>query len=70
MATKTIAELTKVLERGESKPIFGICLGHQLLSLASGAKTMKMPFGNRGHNQPCVDLTNGVRKIFLSNISI
>jgi carbamoyl-phosphate synthase small subunit len=34
------------------KPIFGICLGHQLLSLACGAKTFKMKFGHRGANQP------------------
>ena len=34
-------------------PIFGICLGHQLLSLALGTPTYKMAFGNRGHNQPC-----------------
>jgi len=40
-------------------PIFGICLGHQLLSLAAGAKTEKMKFGNRGHNIPCTDLISG-----------
>ncbi|MDD4509171.1 MAG: carbamoyl phosphate synthase small subunit [Eubacteriaceae bacterium] len=38
------------------KPIFGICLGHQLLALALGAKTKKMPFGHRGLNQPVKDL--------------
>ena len=37
-------------------PIFGICLGHQLLSLASGAKTMKMKFGHHGANHPVQDL--------------
>jgi carbamoyl-phosphate synthase/aspartate carbamoyltransferase len=37
-------------------PIFGICLGNQLLALAAGAKTYKMKYGNRGMNQPCVDL--------------
>lgn len=35
------------------KPIFGICLGHQLMGLAAGFKTYKLAFGNRGHNQPC-----------------
>lgn len=38
------------------KPIFGICLGHQLIALAGGAKTEKMPFGHRGLNQPVKDL--------------
>lgn len=38
------------------KPVFGICLGHQLLSLACGAKTFKMKFGHRGANQPVLDL--------------
>jgi len=38
------------------KPIFGICLGNQLLALACGARTYKMTYGNRGMNQPCVDL--------------
>ena len=36
----------------DERPLFGICLGHQLLSLATGATTYKMKFGNRGHNQP------------------
>ncbi len=40
----------------EEKPIFGICLGHQLLALASGAKTYKLKFGHRGSNQPVKDL--------------
>ena len=39
-------------------PIFGICLGHQLLGLASGAKTMKMKFGHHGANHPVKDLEN------------
>ena len=37
-------------------PVFGICLGHQLLGLASGAKTVKMKFGHHGANHPVVDL--------------
>jgi carbamoyl-phosphate synthase small subunit len=40
----------------DKKPVFGICLGHQLLSLACGAKTFKMKFGHRGANQPVHDL--------------
>ena len=40
-------------------PIFGICLGHQLLSLAAGARTMKMKFGHHGANHPVVDINTG-----------
>jgi carbamoyl-phosphate synthase small subunit len=42
-----------------SKPIFGICLGHQLLSLAAGAKTIKLKYGNRAQNIPALDLMTG-----------
>ncbi len=42
-------------------PIFGICLGHQLLGLAAGGKTYKLPFGHRGGNHPVLDLrTNAI----------
>merc|ERR1719160_2438986 len=47
---------TQMMERNSSTPIFGICLGNQVLALAAGAKTYKMKFGNRGMNQPVVDL--------------
>jgi carbamoyl-phosphate synthase small subunit len=40
-------------------PILGICLGHQILALAAGARTYKMKFGHRAHNQPCVDARSG-----------
>lgn len=49
---ETISNVKKALKIG--KPIFGICLGNQILALASGAKTYKLPFGHRGHNQPCI----------------
>jgi carbamoyl-phosphate synthase small subunit len=40
-------------------PVFGICLGHQLLALASGAKTLKMKFGHHGANHPVQELSTG-----------
>ena len=48
-------------------PVFGICLGHQLLSLASGAQTMKMKFGHHGANHPVQDLDSGVVMITSQN---
>jgi carbamoyl-phosphate synthase/aspartate carbamoyltransferase len=55
----TISRLKVVLEDPNPKPIFGICLGHQLLALAAGASTSKMKYGNRGHNIPCTDRSSG-----------
>lgn len=49
------------------KPIFGICLGHQLLSLASGAKTFKLKFGHRGANQPVLHCPTGRVEITSQN---
>jgi carbamoyl-phosphate synthase small subunit len=53
-AIKAISDL---LETGI--PIFGICLGHQLLALASGAQTLKMKFGHHGANHPVLDIASG-----------
>ena len=49
------------------KPVFGICLGHQLLSLACGAKTFKLKFGHRGSNQPVLNIDNGKVEITSQN---
>lgn len=50
MCEKTVENIKKVL--GKDKPIFGICLGNQLLAMATGAKTYKLKYGHRSHNQP------------------
>ncbi|KAK5879721.1 hypothetical protein CesoFtcFv8_022814 [Champsocephalus esox] len=55
----TIANMRKVVCVDRPKPVFGICLGHQLLSLVIGSKTFKMKYGNRGHNQPCIHKGTG-----------
>ncbi len=59
-AIRTILDTTRI-------PVFGICLGHQLMGLASGAKTMKMKFGHHGANHPVKDLDTGVVAITSQN---
>ncbi|MGN6135150.1 MAG: glutamine-hydrolyzing carbamoyl-phosphate synthase small subunit [Aureliella sp.] len=61
-AIDTIRELLD-----EKRPVFGICLGHQLLSLACGAKTFKLKFGHRGSNQPVLNLDTGRVEITSQN---
>ena len=51
------------------RPIFGICLGHQIISLAYGAKTYKLKFGHRGGNHPVRDLETGRIEITSQNHS-
>ncbi|MDF2939543.1 MAG: carbamoyl-phosphate synthase small subunit [Gammaproteobacteria bacterium] len=60
---ETISVLRKALEL--KKPIFGICLGSQLMGLAIGAKTYKLRFGHRSQNQPC--LQEGTDRCFLTS---
>jgi carbamoyl-phosphate synthase small subunit len=55
--TYAIDAIGRILET--DTPVFGICLGHQLLALASGARTMKMKFGHHGANHPVQDLDSG-----------
>ncbi len=49
------------------RPMFGICLGHQLLGIAAGGKTFKLKFGHRGSNQPVMNLENGRVEITSQN---
>jgi carbamoyl-phosphate synthase small subunit len=60
---ETIAVLEKAILR--NKPIFGICLGAQILALSIGAKTYKLPYGHRGQNQPCQ--TPGSKRCYLTS---
>ncbi|KAI2618826.1 carbamoyl-phosphate synth [Hypoxylon sp. NC1633] len=53
-----IEQIGKAMKANRT-PVFGICLGHQLLAQAAGAKTAKMKFGNRGHNIPCTSMVTG-----------
>jgi carbamoylphosphate synthase large subunit/anthranilate/para-aminobenzoate synthase component II len=59
MCSETVESIKYALELLPPRPIFGICLGSQLLALAAGASTYKLKYGNRGMNQPCVDLRTG-----------
>ena len=63
--TYAIEAIQQILET--DIPVFGICLGHQLLALASGAKTVKMPHGRHGGNHPVQDLDSGVVMITSQN---
>ncbi len=56
--TETVRHIQLAMAENRT-PIFGICLGHQLLARAAGASTLKMKFGNRGHNIPCTNMLTG-----------
>lgn len=64
---ETVATLRELVRGETAIPTFGICLGHQLLALAAGAKTYKLPFGHRGANQPVLDRLLGRVEITSQN---
>ncbi|MCP4296827.1 MAG: glutamine-hydrolyzing carbamoyl-phosphate synthase small subunit [Proteobacteria bacterium] len=60
---ETISNIKKWLTK--DKPIFGICLGHQVLALAAGAQSYKLKFGHRSQNQPCILV--GTKRCFITS---
>ncbi len=63
----TVRTLRELMAHEPAIPMFGICLGHQLLSLAIGARTYKLPFGHRGANQPVREEATGRVEITSQN---
>ena len=62
-AKKTIERIQVMMDK--DVPIMGICMGNQILALASGAKTYKLKYGHRGQNQPCVEI--GTNRAYLTS---
>uniref|UniRef100_UPI00398E636B carbamoyl-phosphate synthase [ammonia], mitochondrial isoform X2 n=1 Tax=Pristiophorus japonicus TaxID=55135 RepID=UPI00398E636B len=67
MAGQLVANVHKVIGSNRPEPVFGICMGNQLTALAVGAKCYKLPMGNRGQNQPVVNVMNGQAFITAQN---
>lgn len=62
---KTIATVRKAFTTG--KPVFGVALGNEIMALAAGADTYKLPFGHRGQNQPCLE--TGTKRCYITSQS-
>jgi len=63
MCKDTISYIRQAMDM--EKPIFGICLGNQLLNLASGGDTYKLKFGHRSQNQPCLEV--GTKRCYITS---
>uniref|UniRef100_A0AAQ4PWD5 Carbamoyl phosphate synthase arginine-specific large chain n=1 Tax=Gasterosteus aculeatus aculeatus TaxID=481459 RepID=A0AAQ4PWD5_GASAC len=59
LAKTLIHNVRKVLESDRPQPVFGICMGNQITALAAGAQSYKLPMGNRGQNQPVLNVMTG-----------
>lgn len=57
--TSLAGRIQRVINAGYNKPIYGICMGNQIIGMAAGMKTYKLQYGNRGANVGCVDITTG-----------
>jgi carbamoyl-phosphate synthase small subunit len=64
---KKCVETISILRKGFERdiPIWGICLGHQMMALAAGADTYKLKFGHRGQNQPCIEV--GTKRCYITS---
>ncbi|TRZ04154.1 hypothetical protein DNTS_023072, partial [Danionella cerebrum] len=67
LAKTLVQNVRKVLESDRPEPLFGICMGNQITALAAGAHSYKLPMGNRGQNQPVVNLMTGQAFITAQN---
>uniref|UniRef100_A0A4W4GPZ8 Carbamoyl-phosphate synthase small subunit N-terminal domain-containing protein n=1 Tax=Electrophorus electricus TaxID=8005 RepID=A0A4W4GPZ8_ELEEL len=67
LADTLIQNVRKVLESNRPQPVFGICMGNQITALAAGAQSYKLPMGNRGQNQPVLNMMTGQAFITAQN---
>ncbi|CAL8320872.1 unnamed protein product [Merluccius merluccius] len=67
LARTLIQNVRNVLESDRLQPVFGICMGNQITALAAGAQSYKLPMGNRGQNQPVLNLMTGQAFITAQN---